>query len=204
MTAASAGVSILMPLAYPNLDSRIAQALLAGCTLTLLLGLGLFWNAWRGRVERDAKPVSRRWTGVGFGQGWIEIRVRNNSGAEFLISANPGGGADQIAFDLSFVGTRRPKRSDTVEMVLEVDGEPFELDLTDTGGTTFSVRAVVWRDLEYLRRVVSSFRRGEALRVSISSLGLVAEFTLDGAYEALQEVENLGAAVDAAGCATND
>lgn len=196
LTAASAGMSIFVPLAYPELDPRIAQALLAGCVVVLLVGFTLFWSAWRHRPESIPRPVGRRWTVIGFGQGWIEIRVRNNNGAEFHVSANPGGAADQIAFDVTFAGPRRPRRSDTVEMVIEVDGEPIELDLADAGGTAFDLRATLWRDVERLRQIVASFRRGEALRVSIPTLGLSADFTLEGAFEALQDVENLGENVD--------
>jgi hypothetical protein len=192
LATASIGFSVFVPLAFPSLDRNVARAILAGCIVLTLVGLFLAWRALRRPDGNIARPVTRRWAVVGFGQGWIEIRVRNNDGDALVISANPGDSADQIAFDLTCVGERRPRRSEFVEIVFEVDGEPFELDIPDGGSNSFGFRAKVWRDLEYLRRIISAMRRGNTLRLSIAALAVYAEFTLDGAYEALEDVENLG------------
>lgn len=192
LTAASVGAPIFIPLAFPDLNASWARVLLAVCAVVLCVGLFLFWSAWRIRPDRAPSAIARHWRMVGFGQGWIEVRVRNNAGAAFVVSANPGDTADQIAFDVTFTGDRKPKRSETVELVLEIGKETFELDIPDDGGSTFGIHAKLWRETEHLRQIVSAFRRGHEFRASVPTAGLAATFTLENAYDALSEVENLG------------
>lgn len=200
LTAASVAVPTLFPLAFPDLTASTAISLFIGSGLVLLGGgLVLFWGAWRSRPKTAPQKVARRWALIGLGQGWIEIRIRNNSGAQFVVSANPGSGADKISFDLTFSGPRRPRRTEVVELLLEVDREPFELDIPDAGELGFAVHAALWRDVELLRQITAAFRRGSDLRASIPALGLTAVFTLEGAFDALQEVEALGQVEEAGG-----
>ncbi len=196
LAVAAAGIPLLIPLAFPDLDVPLARGLLLGVGAIMLVGLVLFWANWRARGKATEPPVNRRWRAVGFGQGWIEIRVRTNSGGEFVVSANPGAGADKISFDISLTGQRGARRTDTVEVVLEVDDQLFELDLPDDGGRSFSIHAIQWREVEHLRQIVAAFRRGSSLRVSVPAVGLATRFTLEGAFDALQEVEDLGSIVD--------
>lgn len=196
LAVAAAGVPLLVPLAFPELDAPVARGLLLGVGVILVVGLVLFWANWRARDRATEPPVNRRWRAVGFGQGWIEIRVRTNSGGEFVVSANPGDGADKISFDISLAGQRSARRTETVEVVLEVDDEVFELDLPDHGGRSFSIHAVQWREVEHLRQIVASFRRGSSLRVSVPAVGLATRFSLEGAFDELQEVEELGFVAD--------
>lgn len=196
LAVAAAGVPLLVPLAFPNLDAPVARTLLLGVGVILVVGLVLFWANWRARGKAAEPPVSRRWRAVGFGQGWIEIRVRTNTGGAFVVSANPGDGADKISFDISLTGKRGARRTETVEVVLEVDDQLFELDLPDHGGRSFSIHAIQWREVEHLRQIVAAFRRGSSLRVSVPAVGLATRFTLEGAFDELQEVEELGFVTD--------
>lgn len=144
------------------------------------------------KTRPDEPPVNRRWRAVGFGQGWIEIRVRDNSGGEFVVSANPGSGADPIDFYICFSGRRGPHVADTTEVVIEVNDELYEFDRPDAGGLSFGISGQHWREVEHLRQIVAAFRQGSSLRVSAPALGLTTRFTLEGAHDALQEVETLG------------
>ncbi len=192
LAAGAAAVPLLVPLAFPTMPSWAAQGLLAVSGVVVLVGLILFWTGWRAPRQSSAMDVSRRWTPVGVGQGWIEIRVRNDAGGQFVVSANTGNGADQIAFDITLGGARKPRRSDTVELILEVDGQAFELDVEDTGGQTFGFHALLWREVELLRQIVVAVRSGRELSVAVPDAGLRATFTTAGAYDALQEIETLG------------
>jgi hypothetical protein len=169
-----------------------AQVLLGVCGIVILAGLVLFWTGWRTPRRSPAVTVTRRWTPVGAGQGWIELRVRDEAGGQFVVSANPGDRADQIAFDFTFGGPRTPRKGETIELIVEVDGQSFELDVEDRGGQTFGHHASLWRDVERLRQIVGAIRRGNALSVSVPEAGLQTTFTVADAYDVLEEVENLG------------
>lgn len=76
--------------------------------------------------------------------------------------------------------------------MVEVDGQSYELDVEDRGGETFGHHASLWRDVERLRQIVGAIRRGKALSVTVPEAGLRTTFTVAGAYDVLEEVENLG------------
>ncbi len=192
LAAGAAAVPLLVPLAFPDMAPVWAQVLLGVCVIVILAGLVLFWTGWRPPRRSPAVTVTRRWTPVGAGQGWIELRVRDDAGGQFVVSANPGDRADQIAFDFTFGGPREPRRSETVELIVEVDGQSFELDVEDRGGQTFGHHASLWRDVERLRQIVGAIRRGKTLSVTVPDAGLRTTFTVADAYDVLQEVENLG------------
>lgn len=192
LAVGAAAVPLLVPLAFPDLTPVWAQVLLGVSGIVILAGLVLFWRGWRAPRRSPAVNVTRRWTPVGTGQGWIELRVRDDAGGQFVVSANPGDGADQIAFDFTFGGPRAPRRAETIELIVEVDGQSFELDVEDRGDQTFGHHASLWRDVERLRQIVGAIRRGNALSVTVPKAGLRTTFTVADAYDVLEEVENLG------------
>lgn len=192
LAAGAAAVPLLVPLAFPDMAPVWAQVLLGVCGIVILAGLVLFWTGWRTPRRSPAVTVTRRWTPVGAGQGWIELRVRDDAGGQFVVSANPGDRADQIAFDFTFGGPRGPRRRETIELIVEVDGQSFELDVEDRGGQTFGYHASLWRDVEHLRQIVGAIRRGKALSVAVPEAGLRTTFSVADAYDVLEEVEYLG------------
>lgn len=152
-------------------------------------------NAFRKKRRRSKQREPRRqWSTVGFGQGWIEHRVHNNEGAEFGVSADPGAGADQIHLEMKFPKRTQSRTAEQVELILEIDDRSFEFFVDDEGAASFSLRTQAWRDLEAFRQVVACLRRGERLWTSVRNLGLSADFTLDGAYDVLADIETMDSA----------
>lgn len=192
LVVGATAVPLLVPLAFPEMSPVWAQVLLGVSGIVIMVGLVLFWTGWRAPRRSPAVNVTRRWTPVGFGQGWIEFRVRDDAGGQFVVSANPGDRADQIGFDFTFGGSRGPRRGETIELIVEVDGQSFELDVEDSGSQTFGYHASLWRDVERLRQIVGAIRRGKALSVAVPEAGLRTTFTVADAYDVLEEVENLG------------
>jgi hypothetical protein len=178
--------------ALPDLTTAQAQsglaASLAGAAFGVILILTTFWKP---RAQEKSRKPRRQWSTVGFGQGWIEHRVRNDEGAELVVSANPGAGGDQIHLEISFPTRSRLRTSERVELVLEIDERPFELFVDDGGTTRFLLRTQVWRDLETFREIVAALRRGEHVWATIPELDLATKFTLEGAYDVLAEVETM-------------
>lgn len=201
LAVGATAVPLLVPLAFPELSPIWAQVLLGVSVIVILVGLVLFWMGWRAPRRSPAVNVTRRWTPVGVGQGWIELSVRDNAGGQFVVSANPGDRADQIGFEFTFGGFRGPRKSETIELIVEVDGQSFELDVEDSGSQTFGYHASLWRDVERLRLIVGAIRRGKSLSVAVPEAGLRTTFTVADAYDVLEEVENLGQIESADGSA---
>lgn len=176
--------------ALPALTTVQAQFGLGASLALAAFGVLLITSTlWKSASDSKPRQPRRQWATVGFGQGWIEHRVRNNEGAEFGVGANPGAGADKISLEISFPKRTRSRTSDQIELVLEIDERTFEFFVNDQGTAAFSLTAQVWRDLEAFRQVVAALRRGKLLWVTVVDLDLSAEFTLDGAYDILAEIE---------------
>ena len=184
---ASIGIQVLVPLTWPHLDHVVSFSLLALCILGIAIAATLYF-----RPQAREHAVVRRWAAVGFGQGWLETRVRNNQGDEILVSCNPGSGADHISMSTQFSRRSRPRRTATVELLFEVDDRPFEWDVADSASATFNLDCKTWRDLQTIKEMIASMRQGKELRVAVPSLDLEASFTLDGAYDALSDAALLG------------
>lgn len=195
ITLAGLVVPLFAERALPDLTTAQAQSGLAVSLAVAAFGVILTLTTfWKPRAKEKSRKPRRQWSTVGFGQGWIEHRVRNDEGAELVVSANPGAGGDQIRLDITFPKRSRLRTSERVELVLEIDERPFELFVDDGGTTGFSVRTQVWRDLEIFRQIVAALRRGERLWVTVPDLDLATEFTLDGAYDVLADVETMHSA----------
>lgn len=188
VTIAAIGMPTLAELTWPQLDFRIGLALLALCGLAGGSGLILLWLGHRQRTTGTAK----RWNVVGTGQGWIEARVRNDAGDQLVISWNSGAGSDAISLWATFRKRSRPRRSEIVEAIFDIDGTAFEWDVPDNGDTMISLEAVTWRDVEAVKTMLAAMRKGASLLVSVPVLGVRAKFTLDGAFDTLEEVASLG------------
>lgn len=181
--------------ALPDLTTAQAQGGLVASFALAAFGILLIITTFRKSGRRSKKREPRRqWSTVGFGQGWIEHRVRNNEGAEFGVSANPGAGADQIHLEMSFPKRTQSRTAEQVELILEIDERSFEFFVDDESTASFSLKTQVWRDLEAFRQVVACLRRGEHLWTSVPSLGLSAEFTLESAYDVLADIEIMDSA----------
>lgn len=185
---AAIGFQVFFPLTFPDLGKRFGLILLGICGVGLLVALVLLVTSTR----RVAQVPRRQWSAAGFGQGWLEVRVRNNAGSEMTVSCNPGSGADQIAVRIAFQGRRPAKRSETVELLVEVDSEVFEWDVPDTGSANFELEGTTWRGVESIRQMIAKMRSGRHLNLQIPDLKLQAKFTLEGAFDALRDAEELG------------
>jgi hypothetical protein len=195
ITLAGLVVPLFAERAFPDLTTAQAQSGLAVSLAVAAFGFILILTTfWKPLVKTKSRKPIRQWSAVGSGQGWIEHRVRNDEGAELVVSANPGAGGDQIHLDISFPKRSQLRTSERVELVLEIDERPFELFVDDGGTTEFSLRTQVWRDLETFRQIVAALRRGEHLWATIPALDLATEFTLEGAYDVLAEVETMDSA----------
>jgi len=188
VAAASIGIPMLVQQTFPQIDPDVGLPLLALCGVALLVAGALLWP---GQRQRAAATI-RRWRIVGMGQGWIEARVRNDAGDQILASWNSGGDADEIHIWPTFRKRTRPRRSEIVEMIFDVDGTAFEWDVPDAGEAGFSLLGQTWRDVEAIKAMFLVMREGESLLVSVPTLGLSARFTLDGAFDTLEEASTLG------------
>lgn len=192
MAAASIGIPMLAQQTFPQIDPRIGLPLLALCAVALLVAGALLWSGQRQRVA----ATSRRWRVIGMGQGWIEARVRNDTGDQIVASWNSGGDADEIYVWPTFRKRTRPRRSEIVEMIFDIDGTSFEWDVLDPGEAGFSLHGQTWRDVEAIKAMLLVMREGESLLLSVPTLGLSARFTLDGAFDTLEEASKLGEAAN--------
>jgi hypothetical protein len=190
VAAASLGLQVAVPLVWPNLDRRIGIALLALSVLGFILAGVLFYRG------RSLGP-KRRWMVLGMGQGWLETRVRNNAGDALNVTSNPGGDANQIAISVNFNKRTRPRRSDTVELIFDVDGTSFEWDVPDLAETAFTLEAVGWSSVQSVKTMLRAMRQGTTVKVLIPSLKLSARFTLLDAFDVLQDAATLGEAAEA-------
>lgn len=186
---ASVGVQVLFPLVFPKLDRTIGLAMLVLCGASL--GLALFLHL-IGRRSAAGGP-KRRWAVVGVGQGWVETHVRDNACNQLTVSCNAGAGSDQIHINIAFCSRSSLRQSDHVELIFEIDDAVFEWDVSDDGHASFELRGEVWRDVEAIKAMLQSMRHGEMLKVLIPKLQLAADFTLDGAFDALCDVASLSA-----------
>ena len=196
VAAASIGISTLTPLIWPERGQKLGVVLVVLCGLAMLVGLFLLWLGHRQRTT----GTSRRWKIVGMGQGWIEARVRNDGGDQIVATWNSGGDADEIYIWPTFRRRSEPRRSDIIEMIFEVDGTAFEWDVPDTGEASFTLHGATWRVVEAIKAMFVVMREGKSLVVSVPALSLRARFTLDGAFDTLEEAATLGeeaAGVDA-------
>ena len=188
MTIAAIGMPTLAELTWPQLDLKVGLPLFALCALAGVSGLFLLWLGHRQRTTRTA----RRWNVVGMGQGWIEARVRNGAGDQLVISWNSGAGNDAISLWATFRKRSRPRRSAIVEAIFDIDGTAFEWDVPDSGDAMIALDAVTWSDVEAVKTMLAAMREGASLLVSVPVLGLRAQFTLDGAFDTLEEAASLG------------
>lgn len=188
VAGASIGTPTLVQQIWPQIDPSIGLPLLALCGFALLVGGALLWS---GHRQRKTGP-SRRWQVVGMGQGWIEARVRNDAGDQLATSWNAGAGADAISLWTTFRKRSRPRRSAIVEMIFDVDGTIFEWDVPDTGEANVALDAVTGSDVEAVKSMLAAMREGTSLKVSVPALRLGARFTLDGAFDTLEEAATLG------------
>lgn len=186
-SAASFGLQFAVPIIWPNVDRRVGVALIV-LSLLALVAAGVL--AALGR--KSAGAVQRRWVLAGMGQGWMETRVRNNRGEQLTVTSNPGSDANQINIDVTFRKRTRPRRSETVEMIIQVDGKPFEWDIPDPGGVQFELKGETWRGVQALKIMLDDMRRGTTVTVLVPSLELSASFTLEGAYDVLEDAAALG------------
>ncbi len=193
VTVAAIGMPTIAELTWPQLDISVGLPLFALCGLGGLTGLVLLWL---GHRQRTAGP-SRRWKVVGMGQGWIEARVRNDAGDQIVASWNAGAGSDAISLWTTFRKRARPRRSAIVELTFDIDGTLFEWDVPDAAAAEFALNATTWRDVEAMKSMLAVMREGSSLRVSVPALGLRARFTLDGAFDTLEEAASLGEEIPA-------
>lgn len=126
------------------------------------------------------------------GQGWIEACVRSNSGDRLVVSWNAGAGADKINVWATFSKRSRPRRSEFIEMIFDVDGTAFEWNVSDSGETDFTIAGETWRDVQEIKSMIAVMREGMVLSVTVPALSLHARFTLDGAFDVLREAATLG------------
>jgi hypothetical protein len=175
---ASVGVQVLFPLVFPKLDRTIGLAMLLLCVASS--GIALFLHL-AGRRSAAGGP-KRRWAVVGVGQGWVETHVRDNAA-----------GSDQIHIIIAFCSRSSLRQSDHVELIFEIDDAVFEWDVPDGGHASFELRGEVWRDVEAIKAMLQNMRHGKMLKVLIPKLQLAADFTLDGAFDALCDVASLSA-----------
>lgn len=188
VATASIGIPMLVQQTFPQIDPALGLPLLALCGIALLVAGALLWSGQRQRTA--ATP--RRWRVIGMGQGWIEARVRNDTGDQIVASWNSGGNADEIHIWPTFRKRTRPRRSEYVEMIFDVDGTAFEWDVPDSGEAGFSLHGQTWRDVEAIKAMFLVMREGKSLLLSVPTLCLSARFTLDGAYDTLEEASTLG------------
>jgi len=186
--AASIGIPMLVQQTVSQIDPGVGLPLLALCGVALLAAGALLWSGQRQRVT----ATSRRWQIIGMGQGWIEARVRNDAGDQILASWHSGGDSDEIHVWPTFRKRTRPRRSEIVEMIFNVDGSSFEWDVPDAGEAGFSLHGQTWRDVEAIKAMFLVMREGESLLLSVPTLGLSARFTLDGAFDTLGDFSTLG------------
>jgi hypothetical protein len=192
LAGASLGIQILAPLVWPKLDRTIGMNLVALCALAFLIGVALLWL---GQKPQKA-AIARRWKIVGIGQGWIEARVRSNSGDQVVVSWNEGSGGDKISVWVTFRKRSKPRQSESVEMIIDVDGTSFEWDLPDTGDAQFALNGETWRDVGAIKTMLAVMRQGTTLLVSVPALSLCAQFTLNDAFDVLQGAASLGEATE--------
>lgn len=191
LTAAGIGVALFFPYAFPKLSTGAGQLLLLACLALVAVGLFLFWSS-RPPLPNPPGPSARRWALVGVGQGWIEHRVRNDEGAQIVVSTNAGNGADKVHFDIEFSSPRLSQKAESIEIVFDIDGTVFEFDVPDTGSRSLALHADLWRDVEKAKQLVAAMRRGKTLRVAVTAAGLDDRFALNDVFDVLREVETLG------------
>lgn len=191
VAVASLSLQFAVPLVWPDLDRRIGIALLILSIVGFIFALLLFLR------KRGFEP-QRRWMVLGMGQEWIETRVRNNVGDGLNVTSNPGGDADQISINVDFQRRQRPRRSNTVELIFDVDGTSFEWDVHDEGERAFTLHAQGWQSVEAVKTMLRAMRQGRVVKVLVPSLKLSARFTLADAFDVLQAAATLGETADAA------
>ena len=113
--------------------------------------------------------------------------MRNNKGNELVVAWNAGAGNDRISVDISFRQRRIPRKSETVELIFDIDGKVFEWDVPDKDDLRFSIEGTTWRDINALKLMLDSMRDGDDLKIALPTLGLSANFTLEGAFDSLEE-----------------
>lgn len=184
----SIGVQILFPLVFAKLPRGVGLGLIALCATSLIIAFSLHLFG-RRRAVADQK---RQWAVVGFGQGWIEARVRNNAGNQLTVSFNAGDGADQIHINVAFRKRARPRQSDYVELIFQIDDAIFEWDVLDEGHANLELRGQLWWEVEAIKEMLEKMRHGERLNVAVPQLQFTAEFTLEGAFDVLHDAAKLG------------
>lgn len=195
LVGAPIGIQTLVPMVWPTLDHGLGLVLLMLCAIAFALGVAILWFG----NTRFTTGTPRCWRVVGMGQGWVEARVRSDAGDQMVVTWNLGGAADTIDIQTTFRKRSRPRRSDVVEMIFDVDGASFEWDIADGGEAGFTLSGETWRDVEAIKSMLAAMREGTSLAVLVPTLGLRAQFTLDGAFDTLKSAATLGEEPEEAG-----
>jgi hypothetical protein len=77
-------------------------------------------------------------------------------------------------------------------MIVDVDGNSFEWDIPDHGETEFSLEGETWRDVQAIKVMLAVMREGSTLLISVPTLNLSAQFSLNDAFDVLQAAASLG------------
>lgn len=108
------------------------------------------------------------------------------------MSCNPGDTADKISFQCIFPSREAPRRSEHVELTVEVGSRTFEWDVPDNGGAEFFLDSGTRQGLAAVQEMIGEMRMGRSMRARVLALGLDATFTLDGAFDVLRAAAELG------------